>query len=353
MADDSKTEKATSKKRRDERKEGNVFQSTDVVSVVFVLVAFLSLQFIFPIMHDTIVEFTTYCIFLVGNLEIAKQSDISAKAMDFVIAAAICIIPFGLICMTCGVLLHGIQTKFLFVAKQFYPKFNRLSPLQGIKKLFSLKSVVELIKNLIKVSILATILYTMLIEYIISVVRTMDMSIHASVGFVFELCMNIVFRVTIIFAFIAFFDYLYQKWEYERNIRMSKQEIKEEYKQMEGDPQIKGKIREMQRQRAMSRMMQAVPNADVIIRNPTHFAVALVYDKDKSAAPIVVAKGQDELALRIIQIGEENNVVIVENKPLARAIYAETELNHEIPAEYYGAVAEILVYVYKLNNKMR
>ena len=159
-------------------------------------------------------------------------------------------------------------------------------------------------------------------------------------------------KVVLVFVVIAAFDYLYQWWEYERQIKMSKQEVKEELKQTEGNPEIKGRIRNLQRQRARSRMMQAVPGADVIIRNPTHFAVALKYDIDRDAAPIVIARGQDSLALRIVRVGEENDVAVIENRELARGIYAETEIGQEIPREYYGAVAEILVYVYRLKNKM-
>lgn len=158
--------------------------------------------------------------------------------------------------------------------------------------------------------------------------------------------------MSIIFLAIAGFDYFYQWWDFERQIKMSKQELKEEYKQTEGNPEIKGRIRNIQRERARSRMMQAVPTADVIVRNPTHYAVALRYDIEKDSAPVLVAKGQDELALRIVAVGEENGVYVLENKPLARGIYAGTQVGAEIPPEYYGMVAEILVYVYRMNNKI-
>ncbi len=349
----SKTEKATPKKRRDERKEGNVFQSSDVVNVLFVFIAFYSLQLLFPHMYDQVSNLFYTFINLAGTTDTLSESVTAEYALLFAKTVALSVLPIALICMSVSVIAHAVQTKFLFVAKNFYFKFSRLSPLQGIKKIFSLKNAVELIKNILKVIILAFIVYSLLSGYIIDVQRTMNMDISVALSFIFSMVMSLIFRVTLIFAFIAFFDYLFQRWEYERKIRMSKQEIKEEYKQMEGNPEIKGKIREIQRQRARSRMMQAVPSADVIIRNPTHFAVALKYDTEKSAAPIVVAKGQDELALRIIAVGEEHEIAIVENRELARGLYANTELEREIPQEYYGAVAEILVYVYKLNNKMR
>lgn len=151
---------------------------------------------------------------------------------------------------------------------------------------------------------------------------------------------------------LAALDYLYQWWDYEREMKMSKQEVKEEYKQIEGDPQIKGKIKEMQRRMAQQRMMQQVPQADVVIRNPNHFAVALRYKLGVDSAPVVLAKGMDELALRIVRVAEEHSVVVIENVPVARALYAQTELNHEIPPELYSAVAEVMVYIYKLDGRI-
>ena len=166
-----------------------------------------------------------------------------------------------------------------------------------------------------------------------------------------ELVFELVLKVALAFAVVAFFDYLYQRWDYENNLKMTKQEVKDEYKMTEGNPEIKGRIRKLQRQMALSRMMQKVPDADVIIRNPTHFAVALKYDPDRHGAPMVLAKGQDELALRIVRVGEENGVFIMENRPLARALYDSCEVDREIPPEFYGAVAEILVYIYRESHR--
>jgi flagellar biosynthetic protein FlhB len=353
LAADSKTEKATPKKRRDERKEGNIFKSTDVSNIVFVFISFYALKKLFPYLYDTVVQFMKHFIELAGSITELNQNNVGEYGREFIVAAAKTILPFAVICMVLGVITHGIQSRFLFTAKNFYPKFNRISPLQGIKKLFSLKNVIELIKNIIKVIVLIAILYNLLKADAETIMRTMDMSVAGSTVYMFDMLMTMITRVSMVFAVIALFDYMFQRWDYERKIKMSKQEVKEEYKQTEGNPEIKGKIRELQKQRARMRMMQAVPTADVIIRNPTHFAVALSYDIDKHSAPIVVAKGQDELALRIVRTGEEHNVAVIENVPLARGLYGQTELNHEIPMEYYGAVAEILVFVYKMNKKMR
>jgi flagellar biosynthesis protein FlhB len=169
--------------------------------------------------------------------------------------------------------------------------------------------------------------------------------------FILNSIMNIVLQMSLAFVFIAAFDYLYQWWEYERNIKMSKQEIKDEYKQMEGDPQIKGQIKDRQRRMAQQRMMQKVPTADVIVRNPTHFAIALKYDIEKNSAPVVVAKGQDYTALKIIEIAEQYHIPMTENKPLARALYSAVEVNREIPPDYYVVLAEIMAWVYSLKKE--
>lgn len=351
MAAEEKTEKATPKKRRDQRKEGNVFQSTDVVNVVLVFSSFYMLKLLFPGIYENIRKYMVKFISTAGQITDTSQGTVSKLGMEFMNVAMVCVVPFMLICMVMGILSSGVQTKFLFSSKNAKPKFSRLNPLQGIKKLFAMKNVIELIKNILKVIVLVVIIYTLLKADFVNVVRTMDMDIKMSVVYVLNMIMTMIFRVVMVFAVIAFFDFLYQRWDYEKNIKMTKQEVKEEFKQMEGNPEIKAKVRDIQRQRARSRMMQAVPTADVIIRNPTHYAVALKYDIDENRAPIVVAMGQDELALRIVKVGEENGVAVIENKPLARGLYAQAELEHEIPEEYYGAIAEILVYVYKMNKK--
>lgn len=348
---EEKTEKATPKKRRDERKEGNIFFSKDVVSVVFVFGAFYSLKLLLPGITESTSSFMVSMVDMAGGAPEVSMGTLQRLGQDFAMTAAKCLIPLMLICMMLGILGTGVQTKFLFSRKSMQPKFNRLSPIKGIKKMFSLKNLVELLKSMLKIIVMAAIMYTILKADFITIARTMDMDVRASTAYVLTLILEMVLKLCLVFLVIAVFDYMYQRWEYERNIKMSKHDIKEEYKQTEGNPQIKGKIKEIQRQRARSRMMQSVPDADVIIKNPTHFAVALRYDMDNDNAPILLAKGQDEMAFRIIRVGEENRVTVIENKVLARGIFATTELGQEIPAEYYSAVAEVLVYVYKLNKK--
>ncbi len=351
MADGSKTEKATPKKRKDERKKGHVAVSKDVVMIATLLGTFVMLKALFPLMYRTMRD---YMIKYVSLAPVADTiSDYTTSIFwDMVIAIAKAAIPIILVSTTLAVIGTGVQTGFLFTKSNMAPKFERLNPIKGIKNLLSLKSLVELIKNLIKIIILSVILYQIIKGDLRAVARTIDMNVMDSSVYVLNSIMDMVMKVSIVFLAIAGFDYFYQWWDYERQIKMSKQEMKEEYKQTEGNPEIKGRIRNIQRERARSRMMQSVPTADVIIRNPTHFAVALRYDIEKDNAPVLLAKGQDELALRIVAIGEEHGIYVLENKPLARGIFASTKVGEPIPPEYYGMVAEILVYVYRMNNKI-
>ena len=211
--------------------------------------------------------------------------------------------------------------------------------------------MVELLKSLLKITVLGYILYDIMKDELPVLPRMMDMSVRQVMAATGEVILSIVRTAAIFFAFIALFDYVYQWWEYEKNLRMSKQEIKEEYKETEGDPQIKGKIKEKQQMMARQRMMQSVPSADVVIRNPTHFAVAIRYDPDKDRAPVVVAKGADRLALKIVAVAEEHGIAVTENVPLARALYDAVELEMEIPSQFYQPVAEVLAFVYSLKKK--
>ena len=261
--------------------------------------------------------------------------------------------PFLLVTLILSVVATFAQTRMLVTTEPLKPKLSKLNPLSGFKRLFSLHSVVELIKNLIKISILLYLIYDYFTTVVVSFGRFLDMELNQAAEILFEDIFQLVLRVVVAFTAVAFFDYLYQRWEYERKLRMSKQEIKEEYKQMEGDPKVKGKIKEIQRQRARERMMQQVPGEDVVIRNPTHVSVALRYKPEKDNAPVLVAKGLDELALRIVKVAEENHVTVVENVPLARSLYAAVDLGREITPDFYGPVAEILVYVLKMDQEAK
>ncbi len=352
MASEEKTEKATPKKRRDQRKEGNVASSKDVIAVASLIGCFYCLQLLFPAIYETLRDTMIFQITAVAEIDELSLGNLQMLGMKTVKDLAKCIFPLGVISLTIGVVATGIQTRFNVTTKPLKFKLSKLNPLKGIKNMFSAKQVVELLKAVIKIIILGVILYGILKDEIVVIAQMMDIDPLSSSAYVLKEIVSMVLKVGMVFAAIAGFDYFYQRWSYEKNLKMTKEEVKEEFKQSEGDPKIKGKIRSLQQSMARSRMMQAVPDADVIIRNPTHYAVALRYDIDKDNAPVVIAKGQDLIALKIVEIAENHKVTVIENKPLARGIYASTPLGGQIPAEYYGVVAEILVEVFRMNKKL-
>ena len=352
MADSSKTEKATPKKRRDERKKGNVFLSQDAVAVVTLLGSFAAFWLLSGTIGAQLSGFMRFCLSMCavdGSLVLDDMVlELVKQGLGVLVRS---VLPITLVTITCAIVATFAQTRLLVSSELMKPKFSRINPLEGFKRLFSLKSVINALKGLLKISILMVIVYMSIEGMFHESAKYLYVELLASAQHLFSEGMSMIVKIGIAFIALAAVDFFYQRWDYERNLRMSKQEIKEEYKQTEGDPQIKGKIKEMQRKRAMSRMMQQVPKADVVIRNPTHFAVALRYKPDQDAAPIVLAKGQDSLALRIVKIAEENKVAVVENVPLARALYADAELDQEIPPALYNPVAEVLVYIFRLNEK--
>ncbi len=346
-----KTEKATPKRKQDERKKGNVFMSREAVTVVTLLASFFTLKILAPFTFGNIKSFFQTFVELcssVTTLNIKSVHELWIKCLvQFVMAA----FPILLATVLAATLATMLQTKMLFSMESLKFKGGRLNPLSGFKKMFSLKALIELLKATIKIVILGSILYNILQDRLLELPKLIDMPANRVFSVTGDIVSQIVTMVGILFIALAAADYLYQWWDYEKNLRMSKQEIKDEYKQMEGDPQIKGKIRSMQQQRARNRMMQAVPSADVVIRNPTHFAVALRYDREKDNAPVVVAKGKDRLAFKIIEIAEQNEVYVMEDRPLARALYASIEIGQEIPGQFYEPVAQALAFVYNLKKK--
>jgi len=345
-----KTEKATPKRRQEERKRGNIFQSREIVVIASLLILFYSLRALSPHILSSLQENTRKLILLTGEIDVLTISDTRKLFSDICILIATSVLPLLIIGGLVAIVFTMAQTRMLVTTKQIGFKMNRLNPLQGFKRMFSVRSMVEITKSLLKIAILGYIIYISLFDEILLLPRLMDMSIENALSYAGRLIMSVVTTSAAIFAVIAALDYLYQWWDYERNIRMTKQEIKEEFKETEGDPLIKSRIKERQRAISQMRMMQNVPKADVVIRNPTHYAVALQYDPDKNNAPVVVAKGADKLALRIIREAEKHDIIITENKPLARALYESVEVDREIPAEFYQAVAEVLVFVYNLRK---
>lgn len=324
--------------------------SRDVVAVATLVAAYAMLRILGPTIITGITGFMQYCIgdMAVSGLSFEGVLENVGMQLVKVIVMSVCLFAAGILVVS--VAATFAQTGMLVSGEPLKPKFSKINPIEGFKRLFSLKGVIEALKSLIKIVVLIVIVYDNLTDVLTVSHKYLYTDISSSVTHIFDSAMAMILDIIIAFAAIAAADYLYQWWQFEQDLRMTKQEIKEEYKQLEGDPQIKGKIKERQRQMAMSRMMQQVPQADVVIRNPTHYAVALRYKPEIDNAPIVLALGQDELALRIVKVAEEHNVAVIENVPLARALYAGAELNREIPPEFYGAVAEVLVYIFRLND---
>ncbi len=359
-----KTEKATDHKRREERKKGNVMQSKDVVTAAFILIVFAMLHVLAKLMLTVTEDSLAYWLSIAGhgmgdNGTTIEGMQVYAKLVleagkVIVIAAG----PILLVSMAVTIIATGAQTKFLFTREQLKFKLDKLNPIQGFKKMFSVSSLFELAKSILKLVILAFVVYGEISDRIVDFAKLFDMEIMNALVYMADAIYSIVMKVGMVFVAVAVYmiialaDFIYQRVKFKNDMKMTKQEVKEEYKSLEGDPQIKGKRRQIQRQMAMSRMMQDVPNADVVIRNPTHFAVAVKYDEYKNNAPVILAKGADNMAMRIVKIAEENKITMVENKPLARGLYDSVEVGREIPPEFYSAVAEVLSFVYRLQGKL-
>lgn len=260
------------------------------------------------------------------------------------------IMPIALVAMSIGLLTTYLQVGVLFTIEPIQPKLDKISPIKGFKRLFSVRSLVELAKAITKGTLLLYIAFSYVIDKINLFYESVNYSLEGIAYLMWDVTFNVVLRCAIFLFVIGVFDYAYKKWQDSKDNMMTKQEIKDEYKNSEGDPLLKAKIKEKQRQISMSRMMQDVPKADVIITNPTHYAVAIQYDSNRGDAPFVVAKGKNLIAANIKRTATENDVPIVENKPLARALHAQVEIGDFIPPDLYEATAEVLAYVFKLRN---
>ena len=345
-----KTEEPTAKRKADARKKGQVGRSQEVNAAFVLLVGFLILRLLGG---NAIAEIMNYSTYIFGNLNAdINEESIMQMFIGMIILLAKTSMPLMVFIMIIGLAMNIAQVGFMFTTEQLQFNPGKLSPISGFKRMFSKRSLVELVKSLIKIVIIGYFVFSYLSDEIFQIPKLIYMDLMAGLNKMSDSIFTLAFKIIGVFMIMAAMDYAYQKWQNNQDLKMSKQEVKEEFKQQEGDPKIKGKIRQKQRQMAMARMMQEVPKADVIVTNPTHFAVALKYESGMSA-PIVVAKGQDLVAQKIKELARESRIPIVENKPLARAIYAAVEVGGVIPQELYKAVAEVLAYVYRLKNKNR
>lgn len=346
-----KTEKATPKKQQDTRKKGQVAKSMDVNTAFILLGGFLFLLVFSDWFGGKIKHQMEFILEKYLTLEVTLDN-LEVLGKDIVLDVVMILAPLFLITFVIAYVSNLAQIGFLFSTEAIAFKLSKIDPIAGAKRIFSLRALVELVKSILKMSIIGVVTVTLIYSSIDKIFTLSFLNLEDSVKAMFDLMIMLGIYGAASLIFVAIFDLWYQRFDYAKNIRMSKQEIKEEYKNMEGDPQIKAQRRQRQREMAMRRMMQDVPNADVIITNPTHYAIALKYDESKKEAPYVVAKGVDYLAERIKKMAKEHEIPTIENRLLARSLYSEVEIGQEIPEAFFKAVAEILAIVYKQQGKI-
>ncbi len=345
---EEKTEQATPRRREKAREKGDVPKSRELTSLLPIWTIFLYLLF-----GGTL--FTTLLNYLSSSLHRGVTTRITETTLMDIFRTdtmhiGMMMMPLFVLMVLVVLIVHFLQTGFLISTAPLSPDLSKLNPLQGIKRMFSINTLYETVKGLFKVAILGMILYLMLKKEVFSLPLLVDMDVTNVMHFSFDQIKRLVMISALVLTVFAAVDFAYQRWQYSRNLRMTKQEIKEEYKEVEGSPMVKARLRSIQREMARRRMMQEVPRADVVITNPTHYAVALKYESGKMGAPRVIAKGANLIAAKIKEIAKDNRIPVFEDKPLARALYA-IDVNQEIPEAFYKAVAAILATVYKMKGK--
>ena len=346
-----KTEAPTEKKRRESREEGQVAFSRELPSAALLAGILLTLIATSPLILDAFREMTTKIfreMSKANELSIDSLYDLSGEIYYTLLPA---FAPFAVIIVLVGILASILQVGVQITLKAIAPKFNKISPLTGLKRLFSTQSLADFLKSMAKLIIVGIVGYITYMDKITELNGLFVATPEAILEYNFTVVAEVSGKIVLALVAIAIFDYLYQRWHHEKQLMMTKQEVKEETKQTEGDPQLKARIRQIQREMSNARMMQEVPKADALIVNPTHFSVAILYDRDVMEAPEVTAKGTDHMALRMRTVARENSVPILERPELARDLYANVEIGESIPERFYKAIAEILAFVYRLRSR--
>ncbi|WP_458457814.1 flagellar biosynthesis protein FlhB [Pseudobutyrivibrio sp.] len=350
-----KTEEPTSKKLSDARKEGKVAKSKEIVNGVSLLGFFLALRIFFGFAGVRISDIFRWIYTLMPDIENMKDGLTIQVFMGILrpllAKTLIILMPFLLIGFATDFVTNLVQVGWKPTLKPLEPKLSKFNPISGFKRIFSKQSIVNLIFAIAKIGLVCFIAYTSIKDQAKTLFLLYDIALNAALSLIFEIIVDTGIKISVVYIFLGLADYAYQRWKFKDDMKMTKQEVKDEYKNTEGDPQIKGKQRQRMMESSQRRMMKNVPQADVVITNPTHIAVAILYDNTKDEAPRVVAKGEDYLAKKIKDLAKESDVPIVENKPLARALYATVDIDETIPPELYQAVAEILAVVYTNRDK--
>ncbi|MDD6638057.1 MAG: flagellar biosynthesis protein FlhB [Lachnospiraceae bacterium] len=347
-----KTEPATAKKLKDARKEGKVAKSKELTSAFDLIVLFLCLKIfvsyvggnllgLFDLVYGNMADFVRI------NEGYMSSQAVSTVLFPVIIRWLLTVLPFFAFGVVITFLISVIQVGWTVSAKPMQPKLSKFNPINGFKRIFSKDTMFELVKSIFKVGIIIYIAYTSVRDEAGHLFILYELDLKQAIALVGTLIIDIGLKISIVYLIIGIADYAYQKWKFNDEMKMTKQEVKDEFKNTEGDPQIKGRQRRKMQEVSQRRMMQDVPKADVVITNPTHYAVALKYEAEVRPAPYVVAKGEDYLAQKIKEVARENNVEIVENKPLARMLYSNVDIGADIPPELYQAVAEILAVIFQ------
>ncbi len=352
-----KTEEATSKRLSDARKKGQVAKSQEITVAADLFAFFIILSvykqylgtnflFLFRNIYENIPD---TIVMVDGYLPKATFDSLFIK---IIVIALLTVLPYLIAGFALALICNIIQFGFKVTPEPMKPKFDKLNPLNGIKRIFSVQSLFNLLKAVLKISLISIVVYVTLTGRKESLYLLYDMPLKQGIALMGDIIIEVGLRCAIVYIIVAAADFLYQKHKFREDMKMTKQEVKDEYKDTEGDPQVKAKQKQRMREAAQRRMMKELPKADVVITNPTHYAVALLYNQDEDPAPKVIAKGADFVAQKIKDVAKENNIEIVEDKPLARMLYANVEIGEFIPPELYKAVAEVLAYVYKLQGKI-
>ena len=350
-----KTEPATDKKLRDARDEGKVAKSKELTAAFDLIVLFLVLKVFMSFVGEKLLGFFSYIYNRMPDFLNETQKDMSSVTVrnfmnDIILQFLLTCLPFFIIGVVVTILVSIVQVGWKVTTKPMAPKLDKFNPINGFKRIFSKDAIFELIKSVLKIGVILYMAYSSIKSHQNDIFILYELPLKRAVALVGDIIINTGLKISIVYLIVGIVDYIYNKHKFNEDMKMTKQEVKDEFKNTEGDPAIKGQQRKRMQEASQRRMMQDVPKADVVITNPTHFAVAIKYDADTNQAPVVTAKGQDYVAMKIKEIARDNNIRIVENKPLARMLFHNVELGAEIPPELYQSVAEILAMIYKENH---
>lgn len=352
-----KTEPATSKKLNDIRKEGQVAKSKELITAVSLMSLFIILKIYLSKLGTGLIDVYTQVYNSISKVVDDSYNGLPIRTAGSVMQQVIIdmiklVIPILLVAIVIAILGNMLQQKWMVTAKPLQPKFSKISPISGFKRMFSVRQLVELIKSIAMISIIMIVVYNTVKSKMNILLTFYDVGLNTALFTIGSIIIDLGIKISAVFLIVGFADLFYQRIKFKNDNMMTKQEIKDEFKNTEGDPQVKGQIKRRMQEVSRRRMMQQLPEADVVITNPTHFAVALKYEPDAGKAPVVIAKGADYLAFQIKDKAKEYNIAIVENKPLARILYHNIDIGMEIPPELYQAVAEILAVVMRTNNRL-